>query len=108
MTNQPGGNASDTQNKDLSNRIQDLIDDEINPGIMMHGGFCHLIEVTGEGRVYIQLGGGCQGCGMVDVTLKHGIETILRERFPEVKEVVDTTDHCAGTNPYYTPGKGGH
>jgi Fe-S cluster biogenesis protein NfuA len=55
--------------------------------------------------VYLQMGGGCQGCGMADVTLKAGIETLIKEEIPEVTEVLDTTDHAAGRNPYYTPSK---
>ena len=55
--------------------------------------------------VYLQLGGGCQGCGMASVTLKQGIETALRESIPEITEVVDVTDHQGGENPYYAPSK---
>ena len=91
--------------KELTNRIQNLLDEEINPGISMHGGWCSLLEVSEDMKVYVQLAGGCQGCGMVDVTLKHGIETVIKERFPAIVGVVDTTDHATGTNPYYTPGK---
>jgi len=52
------------------------------------------------------MGGGCQGCGMADVTLRHGIEALLRDEIPEIAEIVDATDHAAGSNPYYTPAKG--
>ena len=52
------------------------------------------------------MGGGCQGCGMANVTLKHGIEAMIQEVFPEIKQVIDTTDHAAGDNPYYSQGKG--
>ena len=69
-----------------------------------HGGFVELIDIQ-DSRVYLQLGGGCQGCGMSDVTLKAGIERLIKEEIPEVAEVVDTTDHASGSNPYYTPGK---
>jgi Fe/S biogenesis protein NfuA len=51
------------------------------------------------------MGGGCQGCGAADVTLKAGIERLIKEELPEVSEVLDTTDHSQGTNPYYTAGK---
>ena len=57
--------------------------------------------------VYVALGGGCQGCGMVDVTLKQGIEVRVREAVPEIKAVIDSTDHAGGKNPYYKPSKGG-
>ncbi|MBI4607982.1 MAG: NifU family protein, partial [Candidatus Rokubacteria bacterium] len=55
--------------------------------------------------VYIRMSGGCQGCGMADVTLKQGIERLIFEEAPEVTEILDVTDHAAGANPYYTPGK---
>jgi Fe/S biogenesis protein NfuA len=90
----------------LALAIQKVFDDEINPQIAAHGGWVALLEAK-DGVAYIQLGGGCQGCGMVDVTLKQGIEVALKERVPEIREVVDTTDHAGGQNPYYRPSKGG-
>jgi Fe/S biogenesis protein NfuA len=86
-------------------RVQELIDARINPGIASHGGFVELLEVKDD-TAYVRLGGGCQGCGMVDVTLRQGIEAVIREEIPEIQHVVDTTDHRAGTNPYYQPAKG--
>lgn len=86
--------------------VQRVLDDEINPAVGSHGGSVTLIDVQ-SGTAYIQLGGGCQGCGMVDVTLKHGIEARIREVVPAIVEVVDTTDHAEGRNPYYQPAKGG-
>ncbi len=65
-----------------------------------------LLEVK-DAVAYIQLGGGCQGCGMVDVTLKQGIEVRIREAVPAIREIVDSTDHAGGKNPYYQPSKGG-
>jgi len=88
----------------IAERIQTLIQERINPGIASHGGWVSLIDYE-DGRVFVQLGGGCQGCGMVDVTLKQGIEQILKQEVPEVHEVLDTTDHASGTNPYYSSGK---
>ncbi|MGH7331276.1 MAG: NifU family protein [Candidatus Rokuibacteriota bacterium] len=89
---------------DLKAKVQELIDSTINPAVAGHGGFVELIDIQ-DSRVYLQLGGGCQGCGMSDVTLKAGIERLIKEEIPEVAEVVDTTDHASGSNPYYTPGK---
>jgi Fe/S biogenesis protein NfuA len=86
-------------------RVQELIDNRINPGIASHGGFVELLEVKDD-TIYVRLGGGCQGCGMVDVTLRQGIEVLLREEIPEIQRVVDTTDHASGNNPYYQPAKG--
>ncbi len=80
--------------------VQQVIDSEINPGVASHGGSVQLLDVKGD-TAYISLGGGCQGCGMADVTLKHGIETTIRDRVPEVARVLDTTDHAAGANPYF-------
>ncbi len=85
-------------------RVQQLLDTRINPSVKEHGGHVTLIDVQ-EGRVFLQLGGGCQGCGMVDVTLRQGIEVMLREEIPEITEVLDTTDHSSGDNPYYQPSK---
>ncbi len=87
-------------------KVQDVIDSQINPGVGMHGGHVTLLDVKDD-IAYIALGGGCQGCGMADVTLKHGIETMIKETVPEIRQVVDTTDHAAGKNPYYQPAKGG-
>ena len=86
--------------------VQRVLDDEINPAVASHGGYVTLLDVRGD-RAFVQLGGGCQGCGMVDVTLKQGIEVRLRELVPQIREVVDTTDHAGGTNPYYRPSRGG-
>jgi Fe/S biogenesis protein NfuA len=89
----------------VAQRIQELLDTKINSGLAGHGGFVALLEYKDE-VAYIAFGGGCQGCGMVDVTLKHGVETMIREEIPEVKEIVDTTDHRAGENPYYSSREG--
>ena len=89
---------------ELKTRVQELIDSMINPAVAGHGGFVELIDVQ-DNRVYLQMGGGCQGCGAADITLKAGIERLIKEEIPEVAEVLDTTDHAAGANPYYTPGK---
>ena len=85
-------------------RVQQVIDDKVNPGVASHGGWVSLVGLD-EGRAFLQFGGGCQGCGMIDVTLKQGVEVMIREAVPEIVEVLDTTDHAGGTNPYYQPGK---
>jgi Fe/S biogenesis protein NfuA len=89
-----------------ANAVQEVIDAKINPGIASHGGFVTLLDVK-DGIAYVALGGGCQGCGMANVTLKQGIEVLIREAVPEIRQVIDTTDHAGGTNPYYQPSKGG-
>jgi len=88
----------------VAKKVQKLIDERINPEVASHGGFVELIDVQGD-TVYVRLGGGCQGCGMVNVTLKQGIEVILKEEIPELSQVVDVTDHAGGTNPYYQSAK---
>jgi Fe/S biogenesis protein NfuA len=89
----------------LAQQVQELLDNRINPGIAAHGGHVDLLDIK-DGMAYVRLGGGCQGCGMVDVTLRQGIEALIREEIPEIQQVVDTTDHAAGRNPYYQPAKG--
>ena len=85
--------------------IQQLIDERINPAVASHGGQIDLLDVTDD-SIYIHMGGGCQGCGMANVTLKHGIEGMIQEHFPEIKNIIDTTDHASGENPYYQSSKG--
>src|SRR3984893_11550741 len=85
-------------------RIQDVLDRQINPSVAAHGGFVDLLEVRG-GAAYVQLGGGCQGCAQVDVTLRQGIDVAIKAAVPQITEVIDVTDHAAGTNPYFQPAK---
>jgi Fe-S cluster biogenesis protein NfuA len=87
---------------DIRKKVQDLLEREINPALGMHGGWVELIDVR-KNSIYLRLGGGCQGCGSADMTLKMGIERAIRELIPEVGEILDTTDHAAGRNPYYQP-----
>jgi Fe/S biogenesis protein NfuA len=84
----------------LAGAIQQLLDEQINPGIAAHGGRVTLMDVQG-GRVVVEFGGGCQGCGMADVTLREGVTATLRQALPEITEVVDSTDHEAGESPYH-------
>lgn len=90
----------------LVERVRYVLEAEVNPRIAAHGGRITLLEVSGEGVVVLQFGGGCHGCGMVDVTLKQGVEKTLRERVPEITEVRDATDHAGGSNPYYSKKEG--
>lgn len=90
----------------VSLAVQHVLDTEINPGVASHGGHVSLLEVK-DGKAYVALGGGCQGCGMANVTLKQGIEVAIQRAVPEILQVLDTTDHASGANPYYQPAKGG-
>lgn len=87
----------------LAERVRTVIDSEINPAVASHGGEIGLVEVRDD-VAYIRMSGGCQGCGMARVTLKQGVERMLREAVPEIQGIVDVTDHSAGTNPYYDSG----
>ncbi len=88
----------------LAEQVQHVLEHEVNPAIASHGGGARLISVE-EDTVYLELLGGCQGCGMATVTLKHGIERILTEAIPEITRVVDVTDHASGSDPYYQQAK---
>lgn len=95
--------AGEGPDNDMRNRVQEILDKEINPSVASHGGFISLLDVQGT-RIFLHMGGGCQGCGMASATLKHGVETTLRSQIPEISEILDTTDHAAGANPYYDSG----
>jgi Fe/S biogenesis protein NfuA len=81
-------------------RVRYVLESEIAPGLASHGGRVSLVEIDAEGVVVLRFGGGCHGCGMVEQTLKDGIERTLRERVPEVTAVRDATDHTKGDAPY--------
>jgi len=81
-------------------KVQYLVDTQINPGVAEHGGSVQVVDVR-DGGVYLRLHGGCQGCGAADFTLKQGIETIVKRAVPEIHQVIDLTNHGAGMNPYY-------
>jgi Fe-S cluster biogenesis protein NfuA len=83
--------------------LKELFDSQINPAVAAHGGHIALLDVTDD-AVFIRMEGGCQGCGMSQVTLKQGVETEIRRIAPEIKEIYDTTQHAEGQNPYYQGG----
>ncbi len=86
--------------------VQRVLAERVNPAVASHGGYIALVDVQDD-TAYIRLEGGCQGCGMADVTLKQGVEREILQAVPEITRVLDVTDHAGGTNPYYQPGKGG-
>jgi len=90
----------------VAQKVQEVLDGKVNPGVASHGGHVSLLDVKDD-IAYIKLGGGCQGCGMVDVTLKQGIEVMIKEEVPQIKQIIDATDHAGGKNPFYQPSKGG-
>lgn len=88
----------------LYERVARLFDDQVNPMVARHGGRVELIDVQ-DAVVMLRMGGGCQGCGMADVTLRQGIEGMLSQHIPEVRGIVDITDHTSGANPYFQASK---
>lgn len=88
----------------LADQVQQVLTAQVNPAIAMHGGGAELVSVDGT-VAYLRLTGGCQGCGMAQVTLRQGIERILMEAIPELTGVVDATDHASGDDPYYQSAK---
>lgn len=89
-----------SEDSPLSERVNYYLQTEINPGLASHGGEVSLIDID-NGILILQFGGGCQGCGQADYTLKEGIEKTLMARIPEVKGVRDVTDHSVTENAYY-------
>lgn len=86
----------------LEDRVQYLLDSEINPALAAHGGMVDLVRITEDRVALLRFGGGCTGCAQVDVTLQQGVERNLMERFSEeLSGVADATDHSRGENPYY-------
>ena len=84
----------------LAEKVQTLFDELVNPRIASHGGAVELVDVADD-VIYVRMMGGCQGCAASAMTLRQGIERMVREEIPEVREIVDLTDHAAGANPYY-------
>jgi Fe/S biogenesis protein NfuA len=95
MKQPPEGPAGDAWRK-----ILEVLELEVNPAVAMHGGHIELLEYR-DGVAYVEMSGGCQGCGMASVTLKQGVERLLRQHVPEIEEILDVTDHAGGRNPYY-------
>ena len=84
----------------VEEKIALLLNEEINPSLAMHGGYAQLDRVEGD-TAYVIMGGGCQGCGLAALTLTEGIKAQIENRIPEIREVVDVTDHASGLNPFY-------
>ncbi|MBA45986.1 MAG: Fe/S biogenesis protein NfuA [Euryarchaeota archaeon] len=85
---------------DISVAVAEVIQTDVSPMVASHGGTVELLGVDGD-KAVIAFGGGCQGCGMADVTLKQGIEVAIKNKVPSISSIVDATDHAAGTNPFY-------
>jgi Fe/S biogenesis protein NfuA len=85
----------------IEDRVNYVLYNEVNPSLAAHGGEVSLVEVTEEKIAILQFGGGCQGCGMVEATLKDGVEKSLMEQIPELSAVMDTTDHSDRSHAYF-------
>jgi Fe/S biogenesis protein NfuA len=85
----------------LAQRVQRVIDEKVNPGVAAHGGRITLREVR-ENVALIEMAGGCQGCSLSQMTLRRGVERMIREAVPEILGVHDVTDHASGDNPFFT------
>lgn len=85
---------------EIREKVENVLEIEINPSVASHGGVVNLVDVRGN-TVYLQMGGGCQGCSSASATLKSGVEVAIRRAVPGVGEILDQTDHAAGRNPYY-------
>ena len=96
-----GGFSFDNPNPlwvdELSKAVAEIIASEVNPVVASHGGHVDLVGVD-DGKAIIAFGGGCQGCGMVDVTLKQGVEVMIKDNVPGISEVIDATDHAAAVS----------
>jgi Fe-S cluster biogenesis protein NfuA len=87
----------------LRQRVRDVLDEQVNPIVASHGGGVHLVELI-DNVVYLRMSGGCQGCGLADITLRHGVDAAIRESVPEIGWIHDLTNHAAGVMPYRASG----
>ena len=84
----------------LAERVKTVLETEINPAIASHGGSITLVGVE-DTEIYLEMGGGCQGCAMSRMTLRQGVERMVRQAVPEVSVIHDVTDHSSGENPFF-------
>jgi len=85
---------------DLAHKIVQVLGEQVNPSIAVHGGRAELVSVE-DGRAYVRMGGSCVGCALAAETLDDGIAAAIRQALPEVESVIDATNHASGTNPFY-------
>ena len=95
--------AIEEQNDEVFLEVAKLIETHVNPSIASHGGIVTLKRVVGD-KAYVIMGGGCQGCAASSVSLKAGVESMIKAKVDEINEIVDITNHDAGINPYYKKG----
>ena len=90
-----------SKDSSIEEKINYFLYSEINPSLASHGGEVSLVEVIDSSKAVLRFGGGCQGCGMVDLTLKNGVEKTLKDNIPEISEIIDSTDHSFKDNAFY-------
>ena len=95
-------NPNPVFDSEIARQVAKVIEKQINPGVALHGGRIMLVDVQDE-IAFITMEGGCKGCGMARATLKLGVDKMIREAVPAIREIVDTTEHAKGTNPYFQP-----
>jgi Fe-S cluster biogenesis protein NfuA len=96
----PGFESTLPPEEVVREKVQRVLDFEINPAVASHGGFIEIVDVTRD-SVILKMGGGCHGCASSTATLKEGVTKAIKEKVPEVVNVIDSTDHATGENPYY-------
>jgi Fe/S biogenesis protein NfuA len=96
----PGRGAVALPAGPVADKVRQVLEQQVNPAIAAHGGVITLVDVQ-DTEVYLEMSGGCQGCAMSRLTLRQGVERMLRQAVPEVTAVHDITDHASGSNPYY-------
>ena len=100
----PAADSPAVNDDALYEQVARVFEEQVNPMVARHGGHVELIDVQ-DAVVMLRMGGGCQGCGMADVTLRQGIEGMLAQLVPAVRGIVDITDHATGANPYFQASK---
>lgn len=96
----PGSAGTDEEPEGaIAERVREVLDSQVNPAIAAHGGMISLVDVD-DTDIYVEMSGGCQGCALSRMTLRQGVERMLREAVPELTAVHDITDHASGENPY--------
>lgn len=81
-------------------QLETLFDEQVRPALAAHGGNVEIVDIDND-ILYLRLQGGCQGCSSSAATLKDGIERLVKQNYPDIKQVVDVTDHASGENPYF-------
>jgi Fe/S biogenesis protein NfuA len=96
----PGDNPPEAPAGPIAERVRAVLDGQVNPAIAAHGGMIDLVDVQ-ESEVFVRMSGGCQGCALSRMTLRQGVEKMLRQAIPELTAVHDVTDHASGENPFF-------